>query len=390
MFSVASVCSCVKGTQVKRAPPSSRWQRKLRKLLRNPAGFFADARLVRAGVTRGAESGARPPGPDVAESWSLAFREIQLSERVHSPEHLDPSRYLEANPDVRRAGVDPKLHFLQHGQQEGRSQYVLGPIQHLRAEKLAKIRFSRRPVDANRPSMPQNFLRKDVIDSFEIPEQPPIAQNDYNPEIVDLIRANPEKLFLDVGAGLRHTYYSNVVNAEVWPSVTTDVVCVGEDLPFASEQFDFVLCLAVLEHTKHPWSAVQEILRVLKPDGCVRIDWPFLQPVHGYPHHYFNATPKGLISQFEDACEILSAEVRPWQHPMYTITWIMQEWRAGLPEAERERFDAMKVSDFLTANMQELLALPISTDLSRPTQGVIGAGTTLIARKRKTGRVSSA
>lgn len=39
------------------------------------------------------------------------------------------------------------------------------------------------------------------------------------------------------------------------------------DLPFADETFDRVVCVSVLEHMDLPSLAVQELLRVLRPDG---------------------------------------------------------------------------------------------------------------------------
>lgn len=42
------------------------------------------------------------------------------------------------------------------------------------------------------------------------------------------------------------------------------VVGSGYYLPFIDEAFDFVLCLAVLEHVEHPDMLVREISRVLK------------------------------------------------------------------------------------------------------------------------------
>jgi SAM-dependent methyltransferase len=104
---------------------------------------------------------------------------------------------------------------------------------------------------------------------------------------VEEIRRHPERLYPDLGAGLRHVYYSNVVNTEIYSTISTDVICVGEELPFADAQFDSVFAIAVLEHTMRPWEVAREICRVLKPGGTVLIDFPFLQAVHGYPHHYF-------------------------------------------------------------------------------------------------------
>ena len=108
-----------------------------------------------------------------------------------------------------------------------------------------------------------------------------------------------------------------------------------------------MFCLPVLEHAKRPWLAVQEIIRVTKPGGTIRIDWPFLQPGHGHPHQFFNATPKGNRSAFEERCDIVSCDVRPWQHPIFALSWMVNEWRNGLPAAESATFCEMKIGGLL-------------------------------------------
>ena len=311
------------------------------------------------------------------------YVELPTSIGVKSVDMLDPQAYLEFNADVRAANLDATDHFTRYGINEGRRQFVNSvKIRKLRREKLACLSFKKKGGLDLESGDPVNFLSQEVRNSFEIPESPPIASNDYNPELIELVQKNREKLFLDVGAGLRHTYYSNVINAEIWASVSTDVVCIGEDLPFADDQFDYVFCLAVLEHTKQPWLATQEIIRVAKPGGIIRIDWPFLQPVHGYPYHFFNATPKGNISQFNDQCDIVSCDVRPWQHPIFTLTWFLQEWRRGLPSDEQEAFDQITLRDLLASLPEQQLNRPYCSQLGPDAQQIIAAGTTLIARKR--------
>lgn len=311
------------------------------------------------------------------------MREVPMFEQVGDSAEFDARRYLAANPDVAAAGLDSADHYERYGRTEGRHQLTDPAKYHpIRIEKLSRVAFQRPPNRPTEPGAPLDYLPDAIRESFHIPDIPPVAQNDYAAEIVAEIRANPDKLFLDVGAGFRHVYYENVVNAEIWAAPSTDVVCIGEDLPFEDEQFDHVLCLAVLEHTKRPWVAVQEILRVLKPGGLVRIDWPFLQPFHGYPHHYFNATSKGTISQFDDACDIISAEVRPWQHPIFSLAWMLDEWRAGLEGPTRDAFEQMTVGELLGRSREILLTEPFCQELSPAVQDVISAGTTLIARKR--------
>ena len=311
---------------------------------------------------------------------ALPYEEIPTVAVVESLKELDRQAYIAANPDLRAARVDAEDHYRRYGMAERRLQFVNGArIEALRHKKLARLAFK---SEFELGAGPLRALSPEVAKQFEIPAFPPVAANDYNPELVKLIRENPEHLFLDVGAGLRHVYYSNVVNAEIWPSASTDAVCVGEDLPFADNQFDQVFCLAVLEHTRRPWLAVQEIIRVTKPRGLIRIDWPFLQPVHGYPHHFFNATPKGVISQFEEQCDILKSDVRPWQHPIFTLFWILRDWRAGLPEVERAAFDQLSFGHILRTGYSEHLASAFCAKLKVDTQRMICAGTTLIVAKR--------
>lgn len=314
----------------------------------------------------------------------VPYEEVETLSVVKTIEELDAAAYWAANPDVRRAGLSAEEHFLRYGAAEKRKQFAYRAIERLRRQKLSGVYFRYPPIGGQPASGPLDYLPQAVKNSFEIPNDPPRAANNYNPEIVEIIRQNPDSKFLDVGAGVRFTCYSNVITTEIWPAASTDVVCIGEDLPFSDAQFDHVFCLAVLEHTKRPWVATKEIIRVTKPGGVIRIDWPFLQPVHGYPHHYFNATPKGHVSQFEADCDIVSCSVREWQHPIYTLSWLLEEWKNGLPEEERPAFYGIKIGDLIGSipHRTHLAKQPFCKRLSADAQATICAGTTLIAVKR--------
>jgi SAM-dependent methyltransferase len=302
---------------------------------------------------------------------------------------VDQEGYFAANPDIARSGQSALDHYVAAGQSEGRLQMVNGDIvADLRRRKLNRIALQpgRTPVVAPRGTL--NFIPRDVMASFDIPDDVPVSAHPYNASFVELIHGNRDKLFLDVGAGLRHTYYANVINTDIYPSVSTDVMCVGEDLPFADEQFDFIFCFAVLEHTMRPWDVAREMCRVLKPGGRIYVDWPFLQPVHGYPHHYFNATPRGSESLLEPYCDITPATIEWHHHPVIAVNWILTAWRNGLPQAIANKFEAMTVGELITARLDDQLPRDYCTELHPDLKRAIGSGSMVVGTKRP-GRVSA-
>lgn len=263
--------------------------------------------------------------------------------------------------------------------------FANGPrIAELREAKLASLRFRVSPNAGRRPGEAMSFLSEEIVAEFNIPEAPPVSANAYGGDLIDMIEGNPGKLFLDLGAGLRQIYFPNVVNTEIYPSYSTDVICVGEHLPFEDEQFDYVFAFAVLEHTRRPWEVAREMIRVLKPGGTVIVDWPFLQALHGYPHHYFNATPEGNRSLFEADCDIVSLDVRPNQAPIYSLYWFLANWRAGLPPDDLPAFDALTIGGLLSQPPDRHMTAPYCRNLKADAQRIIAAGTTLVGVKRPT------
>jgi SAM-dependent methyltransferase len=115
-------------------------------------------------------------------------------------------------------------------------------------------------------------------------------------------------LMLELGAGRESTSAPNVVRTDafVFSAEHLDVVADAHALPFPDASFDFVFSLSVFEHLHSPWLAAAEIARVLRPGGRVFTLCAFLQPLHGYPDHYFNATESGLRRLFSDAFEVES------------------------------------------------------------------------------------
>lgn len=84
----------------------------------------------------------------------------------------------------------------------------------------------------------------------------------------------------DAVIGLYTNSGVDVVGTDVYCSPLTTLVADGHHLPFADGSFDAVWIQAVLEHVLDPQQVVDEIHRVLRKDGLVFADTPFMQMVH--------------------------------------------------------------------------------------------------------------
>jgi SAM-dependent methyltransferase len=313
-------------------------------------------------------------------------RQKVSEDELANPENFDEARYLAANPDVAAAvnlGKFPsaRAHFETLGRFEKRRQRRESPLPAIRARKLAALApllaDPLTPLDANGKYC---FLNDEIRARDALDDEIPVSENGYDPETISLIEAHADGLILDVGAGFRPVYYSNVVNLEVKDYPTTDVIGVADRLPFKSGSFDGVISIAVLEHVKDPFLCAREIARVLKPGGWLKCCVPFLQPLHGYPHHYFNMTHEGLRTLFEPYLAIERQEVNSATHPVWAIAWQLRSWADGLPPASKKAFLKLRVSD-LVAFPGPMLEQPWARDLPIEKQFELAAATILFARK---------
>lgn len=225
-----------------------------------------------------------------------------------------------------------------------------------------------------------DFLTPALRENYDLIEVDAVSSNHYDGVALELIRKHADGLILDAGAGSRQDYLPNVVNFEIVPYPSTDVLGVGEELPFLDNSFDAVFSLAVLEHVKDPFQCARELARVLKPGGTLYAAVPFLQPYHGYPHHYYNMTHQGLANLFAGTLEVKEQRVLASGHPIWTLSWFLQAYCAGLPAGEREKFQQMKIADFLGEPVS-LLKKDYVTALNEEANFKLASATMLLATK---------
>jgi SAM-dependent methyltransferase len=298
-------------------------------------------------------------------------------------ESFDKESYEFINQDVVMAAHgDPgfsRQHFATFGLNEGRRQIdksILSAVEELRERKLQQLALK---VPHHETDLFGTVMKMAIAPDPQLPVPfERVSSHEYDAEIADLFDGNPDKLFLDLGAGLRPTYRGNVVYTEIAVLPSTDVIAFADCLPFETGTFDGACCLAVLEHVPEPWKAAAELLRVVKPGGRVIVDWPFLQPVHGYPHHYFNATQEGARELFEGLGAEVESYVPPWHHPIFSLHWILGEWQKGLAPPEQQELLGLTVREILQRDPASHLGLSRwVSELSDATRPVISAGTRL-------------
>ncbi|HVY14149.1 MAG TPA: class I SAM-dependent methyltransferase [Rhodopila sp.] len=270
-----------------------------------------------------------------------------------TPDNFDGAAYLAANPDVARAVAAGQFssgrdHFDRFGHRERRFIRVTAPMQPLREAKMVRLRPALRlDLPHVRRGGMYDFLTEDLRQEGAVSDDVPGSRNAYPPIAEEIIAQYGTGLILDLGAGQRDVYFENVVNFEIIDYDTTDVRGIGEKLPFKDDVFDAVISIAVLEHLRDPFACAREMVRVLKPGGRLLCNVPFLQPLHGYPHHYYNMTHQGLRALFEPALRVDEVIVPPEGRPIWTLRWMLDSWFRGLPEPARTEFLSMTVQDLL-------------------------------------------
>jgi SAM-dependent methyltransferase len=106
------------------------------------------------------------------------------------------------------------------------------------------------------------------------------------------VECNPTVLVIgagELGVGVDNLIKEKkikVVESDVYFSSRNNLIADGHDLPFVNESFDAVVIQAVLEHVIDPYRCINEAYRVLKVDGLIYAETPFMYPVHLGPYDF--------------------------------------------------------------------------------------------------------
>jgi len=198
--------------------------------------------------------------------------------------------------------------------------------------------------------------------------------------LIEKVRARGGTV-LDCGAGAHIDAWDNVIRIEIKPYDFTDLLAVNQALPFRDDAFDVVFTLNVLEHVNDPWGCAREIMRVVKPGGIVYAVVPFLQPVHGYPEHYFNMTTSGLRRLFEADGAVEMQFIPAAGQPIFTLDWFLRSYMAGLDPETAAKFGDLTVREIVEAGAIGQLDLDYVRGLGAEARAELASTTGAFIRK---------
>ena len=115
-----------------------------------------------------------------------------------------------------------------------------------------------------------------------------------------------------IGSGADELYRDDsieLVGTDAYASPHTVLVADGHRLPFDDGVFDGVWVQAVLEHVLEPATVVAELHRVLRPEGLVYAETPFMQQVHERAYDFSRFTQSGHRWLFRRFSEVSAGPV---------------------------------------------------------------------------------
>ena len=167
---------------------------------------------------------------------------------------------------------------------------------------------------------------------------------------------NPKILIIgsaEIGTGT-NLFLNNpgieIVGLDIYRTEFVNVVADAHYLPFNETTFDGVWIQAVLEHVINPNLVADEIHRVLKTDGLVYSEIPFMQPVHEGAFDFTRYTLPGhryLFKKFNLIdCGVLDGSSE-------AFTWALKYW---LMATIKSRL----IANIISQSLYRLILFPLS------------------------------
>ena len=120
----------------------------------------------------------------------------------------------------------------------------------------------------------------------------------------------------------------------------------GHGLPFADDEFDYVLCFETLEHVESPHEVLTELARVCRPGGRVFISIPWVPTTTFHPRD--PSIPRG----YQHVCELAHDDFHALvTHTPLQVVWEDVCWMLGKPRTLEQRVAKLASRGRIVAGM---------------------------------------
>tara|TARA_Y100000389_G_scaffold169439_1_gene175700 strand:- start:4366 stop:5034 length:669 start_codon:yes stop_codon:yes gene_type:complete len=100
---------------------------------------------------------------------------------------------------------------------------------------------------------------------------------------------------LNIGSG-NTRIASHIKNLDIFDGPNIDYVSSAENIPIEKNTVDLIITQEVFEHLEEPRKALKECYRILKDDGKIFFQVPFIIGYHPSPGDFFRFTKSGIVS----------------------------------------------------------------------------------------------
>jgi len=135
------------------------------------------------------------------------------------------------------------------------------------------------------------FKKNNIVHKFLFKKYPSILVEEF------IKSQSSKKKTLDLGCGLGpyKKYFPNRIGVDIYKTNAVDFIGDAHNLNmFKDNSFDCILCAEVFEHLSNPQKAINEMYRILKPNGKLILTTRFIFPLHDVPEDYYRYTNYGL------------------------------------------------------------------------------------------------
>jgi len=108
-----------------------------------------------------------------------------------------------------------------------------------------------------------------------------------------LIGDRSSGVILNIGSG-DTKLHPNIVNLDLKDGPYVDIVASANEIPYPDSSVDLVISQEVLEHVPEPNAVLSEIHRILRLDGILYLQVPWIIGYHGCPKDYWRFSSDGV------------------------------------------------------------------------------------------------